>query len=77
MGEPATVVLAHGAWHGAWCWDKVVALLDGGERIMAARCTTSIDCPTAHSPLLSRPDLVAGLLAGLARLASEAVAGRG
>jgi pimeloyl-ACP methyl ester carboxylesterase len=20
-----TVVLVHGAWHGAWCWDKVVA----------------------------------------------------
>jgi pimeloyl-ACP methyl ester carboxylesterase len=27
-GAPATVVLVHGAWHGAWCWDKVVALLD-------------------------------------------------
>ena len=24
----ATVVLVHGAWHGAWCWDKVVPLLD-------------------------------------------------
>jgi pimeloyl-ACP methyl ester carboxylesterase len=22
---PATVVLVHGAWHGAWCWDRVVA----------------------------------------------------
>jgi pimeloyl-ACP methyl ester carboxylesterase len=21
---PATVVLVHGAWHGAWCWDLVV-----------------------------------------------------
>jgi len=21
---PATVVLVHGAWHGAWCWGKVV-----------------------------------------------------
>src|SRR4051794_29940134 len=28
MGEGATVVLVHGAWHGAWCWDKVVPLLD-------------------------------------------------
>ena len=26
--ESATVVLVHGAWHGAWCWEKVVALLD-------------------------------------------------
>jgi pimeloyl-ACP methyl ester carboxylesterase len=24
----STVVLVHGAWHGAWCWDKVVARLD-------------------------------------------------
>jgi pimeloyl-ACP methyl ester carboxylesterase len=23
----ATVVLVHGAWHGAWCWDRVVPLL--------------------------------------------------
>ena len=21
---PATIVLVHGAWHGAWCWDRVV-----------------------------------------------------
>jgi pimeloyl-ACP methyl ester carboxylesterase len=25
---PATVVLVHGAWHGAWCWSKVVPLLE-------------------------------------------------
>lgn len=24
---PATVVLVHGAFHGAWCWDRVVPLL--------------------------------------------------
>jgi len=24
----ATVVLVHGAWHGAWCWEAVVPLLD-------------------------------------------------
>ena len=23
-----TAVLVHGAFHGAWCWDKVVPLLD-------------------------------------------------
>ena len=22
------MVLVHGAWHGAWCWEKVIALLD-------------------------------------------------
>ncbi len=24
----ATVVLVHGAWHGAWCWDAVTEQLD-------------------------------------------------
>ena len=28
MTDPKTVVLVHGAWHGAWCWDKVVDILD-------------------------------------------------
>ena len=23
----STYVLIHGAWHGSWCWDKVVSLL--------------------------------------------------
>jgi len=23
----ATFVLVHGAWHGAWCWEKVIAHL--------------------------------------------------
>jgi pimeloyl-ACP methyl ester carboxylesterase len=27
MADPATVVLVHGAWHGAWCWDAVAARL--------------------------------------------------
>ncbi len=25
---PATAVLIHGAWHGPWCWDKVVTGLE-------------------------------------------------
>jgi pimeloyl-ACP methyl ester carboxylesterase len=29
--ETATVVLIHGAWHGAWCWDRVVPLLEGAD----------------------------------------------
>lgn len=28
QNTPATVVLVHGAWHGPWCFDKVVAGLD-------------------------------------------------
>jgi pimeloyl-ACP methyl ester carboxylesterase len=26
-----TVVLVHGAWHGAWCWEPVIDLLDDAE----------------------------------------------
>ena len=28
MGDSKTVVLVHGAWHGAWCWEKVVPVLE-------------------------------------------------
>jgi pimeloyl-ACP methyl ester carboxylesterase len=31
-----TYVLVHGAWHGAWCWDKVVSqFLDKGHKVIA------------------------------------------
>ncbi len=28
MTSTRTAVLVHGAWHGAWCWEKVTPLLD-------------------------------------------------
>jgi pimeloyl-ACP methyl ester carboxylesterase len=32
----STYVLIHGAWHGGWCWDKVVPILEGaGHRVLA------------------------------------------
>ena len=31
-----TYVLVHGAWHGAWCWDKLTPLLEAeGHRVVA------------------------------------------
>jgi pimeloyl-ACP methyl ester carboxylesterase len=31
-----TIVLIHGAWHGAWCWDRLIPYLDGNNtRILA------------------------------------------
>jgi triacylglycerol esterase/lipase EstA (alpha/beta hydrolase family) len=31
----STYVLVHGAWHGSWCWDKVVPLLeDKGNKVI-------------------------------------------
>jgi len=32
----STVILVHGSWHGAWCWDKLVPLLEQrGHRVDA------------------------------------------
>lgn len=31
----STFVLVHGAWHGEWCWDKIVpSLQDAGHRVL-------------------------------------------
>ena len=40
--NPRHFVLVHGAWHGAWCWYKIVpGLEDAGHRV------TTIDLPSA------------------------------
>ncbi|MGI4901669.1 MAG: alpha/beta fold hydrolase, partial [Janthinobacterium lividum] len=32
----ATFVLVHGAWHGGWCWEEIVPLLEhDGHRVIA------------------------------------------
>ena len=32
----STVAFVHGAWHGAWCWDKLRPELEGlGHRVVA------------------------------------------
>ena len=32
----ATIVLIHGHMHGAWCWEKVVPLLEAkGHKVVA------------------------------------------
>jgi len=34
--EPATFILIHGAWHGAWCWHRLTPLLEShGMRVIA------------------------------------------
>jgi pimeloyl-ACP methyl ester carboxylesterase len=45
----STVVLCHGAWHGAWCWEHVVPLLE--ERGVEVRTLTlpSIDAPAGDT----------------------------
>ena len=36
------------------------------QGLLAPRCSASVEWPTSHSPFLSRPDLVAGLIAEVA-----------
>src|SRR5438067_4633376 len=40
VSDPKTIVLVHGAWHGAWCWEKVVPSLDAN-----GFATTTFDLP--------------------------------
>jgi pimeloyl-ACP methyl ester carboxylesterase len=36
MADSPTVVLVHGAWHGAWCWDEVALRLRADGRAVVA-----------------------------------------
>ena len=44
MTERSTVVLVHGAWHGAWCWDEVVSRLSGD-----GLAVVTVDLPSVSS----------------------------
>lgn len=36
QAQPKTYILVHGGWHGAWCWKKVVPMLEAkGNRVVA------------------------------------------
>ena len=68
----STYVLVHGAWHGAWCWSKVVALLEGaGHKAIAldlpghgqddtptAQVTFAAYCDKARDIVLAQPEPV-------------------
>ncbi|MFN0028538.1 MAG: alpha/beta fold hydrolase [Acidimicrobiales bacterium] len=65
------------AWHHTpstyVCCSEDRALHLDAQRIFAARATRSVTWKSGHSPFLSRPELVVGLLAGLASSALELV----
>jgi pimeloyl-ACP methyl ester carboxylesterase len=44
MSNDPTILLVHGAWHGAWCWDAVRTRLEAKGRTVLA-----IDLPTVHA----------------------------
>ena len=41
MSATPTIILVHGAWHGAWCWQRVIPLLT--DRGLAVR---TVDLPS-------------------------------
>ncbi|MBK8952230.1 MAG: alpha/beta fold hydrolase [Chitinophagaceae bacterium] len=48
--KQTTYILVHGAWHGAWCWNKVVPLMEAkGDKVLA------IDLP-GHGKDTTNPD---------------------
>jgi pimeloyl-ACP methyl ester carboxylesterase len=49
-----TIVLVHGAWHGSWCWQRVVPLLE--ERGVAVR---TVDLPSVGAAPGAGTDLTA------------------
>ena len=50
----ANIVLVHGAWHGAWCWQRVVSLLvRAGHRVHAPTLTGVGERVHLLSPLIT------------------------
>jgi pimeloyl-ACP methyl ester carboxylesterase len=47
----APIVLVHGAWHGAWCWNRVTPLLDAAGVPWVAAELPSCATPEAHTGL--------------------------
>lgn len=44
MTTTPTILLVHGAWHGAWCWDAVLPLL-----MSSGRDIRTVELPTVHA----------------------------
>lgn len=63
---PATVVLVHGAFHGAWCWDRVVPRLqEQGVSAHAVDLPGHGESPGAPGDLHAHGDFLRAHLAGL------------
>ncbi|WP_336961587.1 alpha/beta fold hydrolase [Sphingobium aquiterrae] len=61
----ATYVLVHGAWHGAWAWERIVPLLEAaGHRVIAPdlKGMGADDTPLEHVSLALWADQVADIL---------------
>ncbi|OJX63199.1 MAG: hypothetical protein BGO95_08920 [Micrococcales bacterium 73-13] len=68
MSETPAILLVHGAWHGAWCWELVEPLLRAAGREVHA-----IDLPSVHAARKERLGLADD--AAAVRTAIEAIDG--
>jgi pimeloyl-ACP methyl ester carboxylesterase len=65
----ARFVLIHGAWHGGWCWERIVPLLSAGGHEVLAPDLPGMGAdrtPFAADVLAQWADFVAGLVRGAA-----------
>jgi len=63
---PATVVLVHGAFHGAWCWDRVVPLLEAqGVPVLAIDLPGHGADPAPPGDLHQHGDALRAVLEGI------------
>lgn len=63
----STFVLVHGAWHGSWCWEKIVPLLEeAGHEVVALDLPGhgSDGTPVSDVTLAAYAERVAGVLDG-------------
>lgn len=58
----------HGAWHGAWCWERVVPRLEA-----AGVAVVAVDLPSVSSAAATLPDDAACVQEALDAVAGEAV----
>jgi pimeloyl-ACP methyl ester carboxylesterase len=65
-GERAEIVLVHGAWHGSWCWERVVPLLERQNLSVHLVDLPSIDADPDD------PSALSGDAAAVSRLLDEA-----
>jgi pimeloyl-ACP methyl ester carboxylesterase len=73
---PASPVPSDVPWHYAICTeDRAMDVAD--QREAAAGAASVVTWPTGHSPMLSRPDLVAAFLAGIVATVTPPRAGQG
>jgi pimeloyl-ACP methyl ester carboxylesterase len=61
-----TVVLVHGAWHGAWCWEPVIARLDA-----AGVHSVAVDLPSVSSRAANLQDDAACVREALDHIAGD------